>query len=204
MKRDLSCLVTVVTLSALLAAAQAVFSSCGKSDEQISRQALARLSANVDNADTLLVLRREVAADSQRYASMPSLAANESARVRGAAIAVALSPARSAAYVIENGLSADVFGAVYRTYSLTGDTAGVRVLCTALQSAFDRLSPEAQAKYVVTVGSPAAVAALLGPGDAALCRELRRIYSRDADALAEFEQAVRRNRQAPQEFDKTK
>lgn len=204
MKRDLSCLVTVVTLSALLAVAQAVFSSCGKSDWQISRQALARLSANVDNADTLLVLRREVAADSQRYASMPSLAENESARIRGAAIAVALSPARSAAYVIENSLSAYVFGAVYRTYSLTGDTAGVRVLCTALQSAFDRLSPEAQAKYVVTVGSPAAVAALLGPDDAALCRELRRIYSRDADALAEFEQAVRRNRQAPQEFDKIK
>lgn len=204
MKRDLSCLVTVAMLSALLAVSTAVLVSCGKSDEQISRQALARLSANVDNADTLLVLRREVAADSQRYASMPSLAANESARVRGSAIAVSLSPALSAAYVIENGLPADVFAGVYHTYALTGDTAGVRVLCTALQSAFDRLSPESQAKYVVTVGSPAAVAALLGPDDAALCRELRRIYSCDADALAEFEQAVRRNRQATQEFDKTK
>lgn len=171
--------------------------SCGHGSNPAAAGALDNISRNWNNADSLRALRNAVRADSANYASLPVMSADLSPCVRGAAIAVALSPGDAAAYVVDNMLAPDICHAVMDTYRILDDTDGLRLFCASLQLTFDSCDAETQAKYVSVIGNAAVNAALLESDDADLCRELRRIYSNNADSLAVFEQSLKNNKHRP-------
>lgn len=171
--------------------------SCGHGSNPAAGAALDNISRNWNNADSLRALRSDVRADSATYASLPVMSAGLSPHVRGTSIALALSPVDAAGYVIDNMLTPDICQAVMDTYRILDDEVSLSLFCTSLQQAFDCCDAATQAKYVSVIGNAAVNAALLDPDDADLCRELRRIYSNNADTLAVFEQSLQNNKHRP-------